>query len=138
MLRHDGIAIGDMIRISPAISTGFSMVTDLIGIERERAGWFPENGPVNLLFYLGPEINVTATAFPNWEAFFRIHHRSGPLRHDRQGGRLERRDAGRPLQVLGHAENGPFAALEPPKSSPTSTLFAGIPPGTGSSRTLAA
>ena len=77
VLRHDGIAIGDAIRISPAVSTGFSMVSDLIGVERERAGWFPENGPVTLLFYLGPEINVTATAFPNWEAFFRIHHRSG-------------------------------------------------------------
>jgi len=77
VLRHDGIAIGDAIRISPAVSTGFSMVTDLIGIERERAGWYPENGPVQLLFYLGPEINVTATAFPNWELFFRIHHRSG-------------------------------------------------------------
>jgi hypothetical protein len=76
-IRHDGIAIGDMIRISPAISSGFSMVTDLIGIERTRAGWYPENGPVELLFYLGPEINVTATAFPNWELFFRIHHRSG-------------------------------------------------------------
>jgi hypothetical protein len=76
-LRHDGIAIGDAIRIAPAVSTGFSMVTDLIGIERVRAGWYPENGPVQLLFYLGPEINVTATAFPNWELFFRIHHRSG-------------------------------------------------------------
>lgn len=77
VLRHDGIAIGDMIRISPAISTGFSMVTDLIGIERVRAGWYPTNGPAQLLFYLGPEINVTLASLPNWEAFFRIHHRSG-------------------------------------------------------------
>lgn len=77
VLRHDGIAIGDAIRIAPAISTGFSMVTDLIGIERVRNSWVPTNGPVTLLFYLGPEINITATAFPNWEAFFRIHHRSG-------------------------------------------------------------
>jgi hypothetical protein len=76
-IRHDGIAIGDAIRIAPAVSFGFSMVTDLIGIERNRAAWYPENGPVQLLFYLGPEINVTAAAFPNWEMFFRIHHRSG-------------------------------------------------------------
>lgn len=77
VLRHDGIVIGDTIRIAPAISTGFSMVTDLIGIERVRAGWYPDNGPVHLLFYLGPEINVTSTAFPKWELFFRIQHRSG-------------------------------------------------------------
>jgi hypothetical protein len=76
-IRHDGIAIGDAVRIGLAVSTGFSMVTDLIGIERVRAGWYPENGPVQLLFYLGPEINLTAAAFPNWELFFRIHHRSG-------------------------------------------------------------
>jgi hypothetical protein len=73
--RHDGIAIGDTFRISPAITGGFSVVSAPIGVEAERAAAVGRD--VHLLFYMGPEISITYVPMPNLEAFFRIHHRSG-------------------------------------------------------------
>jgi hypothetical protein len=75
LVRNDGFTLGDTFRISPAITAGLSMVSGTIGVETERAAW--HNRDVRLLFYLGPEISVTYLPMPEFEAFFRIQHRSG-------------------------------------------------------------
>jgi hypothetical protein len=72
--RYDGWLIADTVRISPAITWGLSAVTDTIGVETERAGWIDSDVPI--LFYLGPELNISLKDQPV-EAFWRIQHRSG-------------------------------------------------------------
>lgn len=72
--RVDMFQIGD-IRITPSITAGFSVVTDTIGVETERADKLGHAVP--LLYYLGPEIAVSHVGHPELEAFGRIHHRSG-------------------------------------------------------------
>ncbi|WEJ33768.1 hypothetical protein [Devosia sp. SD17-2] len=72
--RLDMFQIGD-IRITPSITAGFSVVTDTIGVETERAAKLGHDIP--FLYYLGPEIAVSHVGYPELEAFGRIHHRSG-------------------------------------------------------------
>lgn len=72
--RFDIVTIGDL-SITPALTAGFSVVTDTIGEERVRASQLGE--PVNFLYYLGPEISVSHAANPGLEVFGRVHHRSG-------------------------------------------------------------
>lgn len=72
--RFDMFQLGD-IRITPSLTAGFSVVTDTIGIETERAQSI--NRGVPILYYLGPEIAVSHVAHPEFEAFARIQHRSG-------------------------------------------------------------
>lgn len=72
--RLDMFQFGD-IRITPSITAGFSIVTDTIGVETERAQKIGREVP--FLYYLGPEIAVSHAAYPEFEAFGRIHHRSG-------------------------------------------------------------
>jgi len=73
--RLDMFQFGD-IRITPSITAGFSVVTDTIGIETERARSIGRDS-VPFLYYLGPEIAVSHVDHPEFEAFGRIHHRSG-------------------------------------------------------------
>jgi len=68
------IPLGDF-RVSPALTLGYSLVTDTIGVESVRAANIDQAVPV--LFYLGPEIAVSNVNHPEWEAFARVHHRSG-------------------------------------------------------------
>jgi hypothetical protein len=75
LVRNDGFTLGDTFRISPALTAGVSATSGTTGIETVRAGW--HNRDVRLLFYLGPEISVTYLPMPDFEAFFRIQHRSG-------------------------------------------------------------
>lgn len=72
--RVDMFQFGD-IRITPSITAGFSVVTDTIGVETQRADKLGHDIP--FLYYLGPEIAVSHVAYPGFEAFGRIHHRSG-------------------------------------------------------------
>jgi hypothetical protein len=72
--RYDGFQIGD-ITISPALTAGFSFVTDTIGIETERAATLGYGVP--FLYYLGPEVSVSHASLPNLELLARVHHRSG-------------------------------------------------------------
>lgn len=72
--RLDMFQIGDL-RITPSITAGFSIVTDTIGVETERAEKLGHAVP--FLYYLGPEIAVSHVGSPGLEAFGRIHHRSG-------------------------------------------------------------
>ncbi|MCW5722909.1 MAG: hypothetical protein KIS86_17395 [Devosia sp.] len=72
--RLDMFTFGE-VRVTPSITAGFSLVTDTIGIETERAEAIGRDVP--FLYYLGPEIAVSHPAYPEFEAFGRIHHRSG-------------------------------------------------------------
>lgn len=65
---------GDL-TITPALTAGFSLVTDTIGAETARAARAGEDAA--LLYYLGPEIAFSSATEPQWEAFARIQHRSG-------------------------------------------------------------
>lgn len=75
VLRHDGIVLADAIRVSPSFTFGVSAVTDGIGVERDREA--EHAGDSTLLFYLGPEISLSAAENPQLEVFWRLHHRSG-------------------------------------------------------------
>lgn len=75
VLRYDGLVLGD-VRISPAISFGLSAVTNTMGVEAEREA-FTAGGDATLLFYSGPEINLSWKDNPNMEVFMRVQHRSG-------------------------------------------------------------
>ena len=73
--RYDGWTIGDAVRVSPAITFGLSAVTNAIGVEAERAEQRHANPAV--LFYLAPELNLSAPDNPDTELFYRVQHRSG-------------------------------------------------------------
>ncbi|WP_052951687.1 hypothetical protein [Devosia soli] len=72
--RLDMFQIGD-ISIVPSLTAGFSLVTDTIGVESERAARIGHNVPI--LYYLGPEIAIGHAAHPEYEGFLRLQHRSG-------------------------------------------------------------
>lgn len=75
VVRYDGFNLGDF-HIAPALTAGFSVVTDMIGAEATRAA---QNGvgSAPFLYYLGPEISISHAAFPDWEVLARVQHRSG-------------------------------------------------------------
>jgi len=73
--RYDGWTIGEQLRISPAFTFGLSAVTNSIGVEAERAA--DRHADPGLLFYLAPEINLSAPDNPDTELFYRVQHRSG-------------------------------------------------------------
>ena len=75
-IRYDGLVIADTLRVSPAFSAGLSIVTNTIGIEDYRADLIGLSD-VPLLVYLGPELNLSLVDHPEWEVFWRLHHRSG-------------------------------------------------------------
>jgi hypothetical protein len=66
--------IGD-ISITPAVTAGISVVSNTIGTEAQRAAEIGD--PARVLYYLGPEISVSHAAYPEFEGFFRVQHRSG-------------------------------------------------------------
>jgi hypothetical protein len=55
---------------------GFSAVTNAMP-GREGSNESERNGDATLLFYLGPELNLSLVSRPNVEIFWRLHHRSG-------------------------------------------------------------
>jgi hypothetical protein len=54
---------------------GLSAVTHTIGAETGRSISQGYNIPV--LFYMGPELDLSPADNPNWEVFWRVQHRSG-------------------------------------------------------------
>lgn len=73
--RYDGWILGDAVRVSPSMTVGLSAVTDTMGVEKDREAGFSK--PANLLFYLGPELDFSLVDHPEYEVFWRAHHRSG-------------------------------------------------------------
>jgi hypothetical protein len=70
------LILANRLRITLGFTAGFSVVTNTIGIEREREISQPGRD-ATLLGYLGPEIAIATTAHPKIELFYRLHHRSG-------------------------------------------------------------
>ncbi|MNL69083.1 hypothetical protein D3C87_1938980 [compost metagenome] len=62
--------------VSPSFTAGLSLVSDAQP-GRERQEEIKDNGNANVLFYLGPEINVSFSDESSTEFFWRLHHRSG-------------------------------------------------------------
>ncbi|CDP50505.1 hypothetical protein [Paradevosia shaoguanensis] len=71
--RFDGLVLGDTVRIAPSVTFGLTAETAPVGIEAGNRG----GGDSTLLFYIGPELNVSWVDHPETEVFWRIHHRSG-------------------------------------------------------------
>jgi len=74
--RYDKIRLGERLFVSPSFTAGLSLVSDAQP-GRERQEEIKDNGNANVLFYLGPEINVSFSEEPSTEFFWRLHHRSG-------------------------------------------------------------
>lgn len=74
--RYEQIKLGERLFITPSFTAGLSLVTDAQpGREREQE--IKDDGNANVLFYLGPEINVSFSEDSSTEFFWRLHHRSG-------------------------------------------------------------
>ena len=74
--RYEQIRLGERLFITPSFTAGLSLVTDAQpGREREQE--IKDEGNANVLFYLGPEINVSFSEDSSTEFFWRLHHRSG-------------------------------------------------------------
>jgi hypothetical protein len=73
--RYDGLVLFDTLRVSPAVTVGFSYVAGKIKTEAERE--VGSGDSADLLFYLAPELDFSLAAHPEWEAFVRAQHRSG-------------------------------------------------------------
>ncbi|NTA18677.1 hypothetical protein [Agrobacterium tumefaciens] len=74
--RYDKIRLGERLFVSPSFTAGLSLVSDAQP-GRERQEEIKDNGNANVLFYLGPEINVSFSEESSTEFLWRLHHRSG-------------------------------------------------------------
>ncbi|MDP9757381.1 MULTISPECIES: hypothetical protein [Agrobacterium] len=74
--RYDKIRLGERLFVSPSFTAGLSLVSDAQP-GRERQEEIKDNGNANVLFHLGPEINVSFSEESSTEFFWRLHHRSG-------------------------------------------------------------
>lgn len=74
--RYEQIRLGERLFVTPSFTAGLSLVNDAQrGREREQE--IKDDGNANVLFYLGPEINVSFSEDSSTEFFWRLHHRSG-------------------------------------------------------------
>jgi len=76
-IRHHGIKLGPVI-VKPAITVGFSFVTESNGLERARE--IRDSGEASFIYYAGPELALSPKSKSNLELVGRIHHRSGAER----------------------------------------------------------
>lgn len=75
VLRLDDLIQTDFFHMSASITGGLSLTSDTIGIEAQRER--ETNGDTTLLYYMGPEIIVSAADNDDVEFFWRLQHRSG-------------------------------------------------------------
>jgi hypothetical protein len=74
--RYQQLKLGERLFVTPSFTAGISVVNDAQP-GRERDQERKDNGNANLLFYLGPEINIAFSEQSSTEFFWRLHHRSG-------------------------------------------------------------
>ena len=74
-LRHEGLPLFDMLRISPGFVFGLSAISSPIG--QEGLHLIDHQGSAKVLFYLGFDLAFSLASSPNTELVFRIQHRSG-------------------------------------------------------------
>ncbi len=75
VVRYDGVELFEKLRVTPAVTVGFSYVTGKTQTEVAREAGSGDSA--TFLFYLAPEIGVSLVEHPDWEMFARIQHRSG-------------------------------------------------------------
>ncbi|WP_062228379.1 hypothetical protein [Aureimonas frigidaquae] len=76
VLRHDSFKITRGLSVTPAMTVGLSAVSHTIGREAEQQRL--DGGDATVLFYLGPELNLSdPRSDSGHEVFWRLHHRSG-------------------------------------------------------------
>jgi len=73
--RHQGVALFDMVRISPGFVFGLSAISNPIG--QEGLHQIQHNASATLLFYMGFDVAFALATLPNTELVLRIQHRSG-------------------------------------------------------------
>ena len=73
--RHQGVALFDLVRISPGFVFGLSAISSPIG--QEGLHQIDHRGSANVLFYLGFDLAFALATLPNTELVLRIQHRSG-------------------------------------------------------------
>lgn len=74
-VRHEGVVLANCIIFRPALTAGFSAVSEPMGREIVRQFW--RKGDATFLYYLGPDFAFSTTRYPNIEVFYRLHHRCG-------------------------------------------------------------
>jgi len=74
-IRNEGILLFNRLRIGAAVTVGLSAVTASIGREYEREIEAPGNA--SLLYYLGPELDLSTPNLKNLEFVLKLQHRSG-------------------------------------------------------------
>lgn len=81
----------DLFRLGVSMTFGVSAVTGT-AVGRERDSQAFHGGNATVLFYMGPEINLSLIDQPELEVFVRLHHRSGAW--ETLGGMAAGADAG--------------------------------------------
>ena len=77
-LRWSNFPWNDSLRTSLAIGWGVSYTSDITANEAEDAAKTdPDEGPQRWLNYLSFEAGFALPRNPNWQLFYRLHHRSG-------------------------------------------------------------
>jgi hypothetical protein len=71
---HRGVTLGNF-TVAPKLVAGVSAVNRPVGAEVARQ--IRSGGDATVLFYLGPELAFSHSAYPNIELVYRLHHRSG-------------------------------------------------------------
>ena len=74
-LRKDDVVLGGPFRIALGFAIGLSYVDESIGRERQRE--IDYRADAHFLGYLAPEMGLSMTTLPGWEAVIRMPHRSG-------------------------------------------------------------
>lgn len=74
-IRYAGFLLFDVVRIGGAVTFGLSAATASIGREAQREVQDPGNA--QLLYYLGPELDISTPRIPNADFVLKLQHRSG-------------------------------------------------------------
>ena len=64
------------VNVGLGFTFGLSAITGTVEGQESQSQAFHQ-GDATLLFYMGPEIHASLVKHPRFEAFFRLHHRSG-------------------------------------------------------------
>jgi hypothetical protein len=75
VLRSDGFYQNEHFKLSASVTGGLSLITNPLDVEVARE--ISRNGDATFLFYMAPEVSISAADNPNMEAFWRLQHRSG-------------------------------------------------------------
>ncbi len=75
VLRSDGFIRNEHVKISASVTGGLSLITNPLDVEVARE--ISRDGDSTFLFYMAPELSISAADNPDMEVFWRLQHRSG-------------------------------------------------------------